>query len=211
MSPGNDVAEKLRRWEAYLQDYKLPQWEEIPDLGLYMEQVLLLLTEYLDYLPPELRADQFITAATVNNYVRNKFMPPPVKKKYYRSHIAYLIVICSLKQRLNIATIHKMLPMGISEQEVRTIYTAFANQYMLTAKYFVGLVRVIAAPIMGYEDLETEISVDRESDLISLSAILSCLSGLLAEKLLLLPEEQPEPEQKPGQEKKPGKEKKPSA
>ena len=188
MSSLPDVAEKLRRWEAYLQDYKRPQWEEIPNIGLYMEQVLQLLTEYLDYLPPELRADQFITAATVNNYVRNKFMPAPLKKKYYRSHIAYLIVICSLKQRLNIATIHKMLPMGLSEAQVRTVYTAFADQYMLTAKYFVGLVRVIAAPIMGYDDLETEISVERESDLISISAILSCLSGLLAEKLLLLPE-----------------------
>ena len=191
----HDVAEKLRRWESYLQDYKLPQWEEIPDLGLYMEQVLQLLTEYLDYLPPELRADQFITAATVNNYVRNKFMPAPLKKKYYRSHIAYLIIICSLKQRLNIATIHKMMPMGISEEQVRTIYTAFVSQYMLTAKYFVGLVRVIAAPIMGYDDLETEISVERESDLISISAILSCLSGLLAEKLLLLPELAEAPEE----------------
>ena len=188
MADTNDVAEKLRRWEAYLQDYKLPKWEEIPNIGLYMEQVLQLLTEYLDYLPPELRAEQFVTAATVNNYVRNKFMPAPLKKKYYRSHIAYLIIICALKQRLNIATIHKMLPMGISETQVRTIYTAFSDQYMLTAKYFVGLVRVIAAPIMGYEDLETEISVERESDLISISAILSCLSGLLAEKLLLLPE-----------------------
>lgn len=204
MSPINDIAEKLRRWEKYLQAYKLPQWEEIPDIGLYMEQVLQLLTEYLDYLPPELQADQLITAATVNNYVRNKFMPAPLKKKYYRSHIAYLIVICSLKQRLNIATIHKMLPMGIPEAEVRTIYTAYANQYMLTAKYFVGLVRVIAAPIMGYEDLETEISVDRGSDLIAISAIFSCLSGLLAEKLLLLPEhtEDPAPPVKPEKEKK---------
>ena len=37
------TAGKLRRWEKYLQDYRLPKWEDIPDFGLYMEQVLALL------------------------------------------------------------------------------------------------------------------------------------------------------------------------
>ena len=68
------VAGKLRRWEKYLDDFRLPRWEEIPNLGLYMEQVTVLLREYLDYLPPELKDEQFITAATINNYVRIKVM-----------------------------------------------------------------------------------------------------------------------------------------
>ena len=74
------IAGKLRRWEKYLNNYRLPEWEAIPDFGLYMEQVLALLKEYLDYLPPELKEEQFLTAATINNYVRNKFMPMPCKK-----------------------------------------------------------------------------------------------------------------------------------
>lgn len=49
------IAEKLRRWEKYLREYRLPAWEAIPDFGLYMEQVMALLTGYLDYLPPELK------------------------------------------------------------------------------------------------------------------------------------------------------------
>ena len=92
------VAGKLRRWERYLDNFRLPQWEEIPDFGLYMEQVITLLREYLDYLPPELKEEQFITAATINNYVRTKVMPEPVKRRYYRVHIAYLIIILTLKQ-----------------------------------------------------------------------------------------------------------------
>ena len=36
------VAGKLRRWEKYLDDFRLPRWEEIPNLGLYMEQVTVL-------------------------------------------------------------------------------------------------------------------------------------------------------------------------
>ena len=93
------VAGKLRRWETYLNNYRLPAWEQIPDLGLYMEQVIALLRQYLDYLPPELKDEEFITAAAINNYVRTKIMPEPVKKRYYRIHIAYLLVICTLKHK----------------------------------------------------------------------------------------------------------------
>ena len=44
------VAAKLRRWEKYLNEYRLPKWEDIPDLGLYMEQVIALLSKYLEIL-----------------------------------------------------------------------------------------------------------------------------------------------------------------
>ena len=87
MAYDNDlIAGKLRRWEKYLLNYRLPDWDEIPDFGLYMEQVITLLKQYLDYLPPELKEEQFITAATINNYVRTRVMPEPRKKKYYRTH-----------------------------------------------------------------------------------------------------------------------------
>lgn len=37
------IAGKLRRWEKYLIGFRLPAWEDIPDFGLYMEQVVDLL------------------------------------------------------------------------------------------------------------------------------------------------------------------------
>ena len=122
------VAGKLRRWETYLKHYRLPDWEQIPDLGLYMEQVIALLRQYLDYLPPELKDEEFITAAAINNYVRTKIMPEPIKKRYYRIHIAYLLVICTMKQGLSIALIQKLLPAGLPEDQVRTIYDSYAER-----------------------------------------------------------------------------------
>ena len=180
------VEMKLRRWEKYINEFRLPAWEDIPDLGLYMEQVLALLTEYLDYLPPELKDEQFITAATINNYVRNRYMPKPFKKKYYRVHIAYLVMICTLKQSLTIATLTKMIPNDIPEERVKEIYTAYRERHRIAAEFFVETVRVIAAPILGHEERRMSASVDETSDLISTYAIISGLSGLLAEKLLLL-------------------------
>lgn len=180
------IAAKLRRWEKYLDSYRLPFWDEIPDFGLYMEQVISLLKDYLDYLPPELKEEQFITAATINNYVRKKFMPEPVKKKYYRVHIAYLLIICSLKQSLSLPTLQTFLPMGLTEEELKKKYTAYVARHHVAAQYFNEQVRTAAGHILDHDDPVTSLTADNTEDLISASAIISGFARLLAEKLLLL-------------------------
>ena len=179
------IAGKLRRWEKYLDDYRLPLWSDIPDIGLYMEQVIVLLKQYLDYLPPELKEAQFITAATINNYVRKKVMPEPVKKKYYRTHIAYLIMICSLKQCLSIPTLQKMIPMGLTDDQLEETYSAYVKRHHLACKYFLEQVRMAAGGILDHEP-ESEYTADNTTDLISQVAVISGFARLLAEKLLLL-------------------------
>lgn len=180
------VAGKLRRWEKYLDNYRLPAWEEIPDFGLYMEQVIALLRQYLDYLPPELKEEQFITAATINNYVRTKIMPEPVKKRYYRIHIAYLLVICTLKQGLSIALIQRILPMGLSPEEVRRVYSAYAERHRKSAAFFTEQVRRVAGPILDHEGNDPEYSTGQTEELIISSAVIGGFARLLAEKLMLL-------------------------
>lgn len=179
------IAAKLRRWEKYLEKFRLPAWEEIPDIGLYMEQVVVILKQYLDYLPPELKEEQCITAATINNYVRTKIMPEPQKKRYYRIHLAYLIMICALKQNLSIAMIQRLIPMGLSEEEVRDTYESFVLRHRMSVAYFVEQVRIAAARILEHEDI-TRLAVEDTHQLIASAAIISGFSRLMAEKLLLL-------------------------
>ena len=102
------IGAKLRRWENYLNNFRLPQWDDLPDMDLYMDQVVMLLQRYLNFLPEDEHGNAAITASIINNYVRLKIMPPPVKKKYTRVHMAYLIMVCSLKQSVNIPYIQKM-------------------------------------------------------------------------------------------------------
>ncbi|MBO6159543.1 MAG: DUF1836 domain-containing protein [Firmicutes bacterium] len=179
------VAGKLRRWEKYLDNYRLPQWEEIPELGLYMEQVIVQLKKYLDYMPPELKEEQFITAATINNYVRMRVMPGPEKKRYYRKHIAYLIIICSLKQGMSLALVQKIIPMNIPEEEVERIYSTFIKLHAHAIQYFKDQVRLAAGTILGHEDAP-EWSLSSPQDLIVETAVVGTFSRLLSEKLLLL-------------------------
>lgn len=179
------IAGKLRRWEKYLNNYRLPDWGDIPNFGLYMEQVIDYLKQTIDYLPPELKEEQFITAATINNYVRRELMPEPVKKKYYRVHLAYLLMICTLKQCLSMATLHTMVPTEIPESEVQAIYSAYVAQHRTACRYFVRQVRAGAAKILDHETV-SETAVENTGDLITLTAVVSGFARLLAEKLLLL-------------------------
>ena len=179
------VAGKLRRWETYLENYRLPDWEEIPNFGLYMEQLTALLQDYLDYLPPELKEEQFITSATINNYVRIKVMPEPVKRRYYRIHIAYLIIILTLKHSLSIALIQKLIPMGLPEESVKELYSAYVARHSTVAHYFIEQIRANAGPILDHKDNPEGAITDTE-DLIFANAVMAGFTRLLAEKLLLL-------------------------
>ena len=186
MAYDNDlIAGKLRRWEKYLEHYQLPTWEQIPDFGLYMEQVVQLLKQYLSYLPPGLKQSQTITSAAINNYVRTKMLPEPRKKKYYRVHIAYLIMICTLKQSLSLSMLQTLLPGNLPEEDVRRAYSSFAQRHSLCAQYFVDQVKLSAAAMLDREMI-TELAVQDATELIASAAILSGLAKLFAEKLLLL-------------------------
>lgn len=181
----NDIAyvrEKLRRWETFLSSFRLPSWGEIPDFGLFMDQVTTLLTQYLDYMPPELKEDSCITRAAINNYVRLRIMPEPRKKRYYRIHIAYLLMICTLKQTLSIAVVQKLLPVGLSEAEFEPIYNTYVQQHTAASQYFIEQIHSAAAPILhGDETSEQAIS-----NMIFTAVIISGFSKLFAEKLILL-------------------------
>ena len=174
------VAGKLRRWSHYLQSYRLPTWEQIPTLGLYMDQVLTLLSGYLPFLPKKEKEEQIITTSAINNYVRMKLMPAPEKKKYSRIHIAYLIMICARKQSRSMSGSQKMLPDGVREEEVKKTYGAFVNQYTDSARVFVAMVESMAAQLLA---AETADAADVNSFVLS-TAVMTNFSRLLTTKLL---------------------------
>lgn len=181
----DNIIAELNHWDTYWKNYHLPKWEEIPNFGLYMEQVIILMKEYLDFLPSGSKDDPFITAAAVNNYVRTKVMPEPTKKKYYRIHLAYLIMICSLKQSLSIAMIQKLIPVATPEEEMQNIYSAYIQQHASSARFFQYQVEQISSAVMQKQYPEGDIA-PQVRDLVTQIALISGFSNLLAEKLLPL-------------------------
>ncbi len=176
------VAEKLRKWEGFLQEYELPTWDMLPCIELYMDQVLVLLTQYLNFLPREDGAENITTPAMVNNYVKMKVLPPPVKKRYSRVHLAYLIMVCMLKQTLGISLVQQILPADASEDTVHATYDAFVRMHKSVAAQFSAEVRAAASPAL----LSEEPADSAVGGLILQAAIAASLFKLLTEKLVSL-------------------------
>ena len=178
------VAHKLLRWDTFITDYHLPEWASIPDFGLYMDQVIVLLEQYLSFIPtPAGAKEHIVTSATINNYVRLKIMPAPVKRKYHRVHIAYLVMILTMKQSLSISDVQKVIPpMDSSEDEVLSVYEDYSENFRRLARFFNQQVQSAAEGVRS-----TEQSSDNAVELLVIeSALIAGVSKILAEKLIRL-------------------------
>ena len=64
---------------ASLAQPSIPHWDALPDLDLYMDQVIAFMEKYLSLFGDS--RDKLITPSMINNYVKLGVLPPPVKKK----------------------------------------------------------------------------------------------------------------------------------
>ena len=87
--------------------------EDIPNIDLYMDQVMVLMERYLALFSDG--KDKLITPSMINNYVKLGLIPPPVKKKYSREHLARLMTICMLKQIMPIPTLSYLTGKGAQQ------------------------------------------------------------------------------------------------
>ncbi len=93
-------------------DYVHP--EDIPNIDLYMDQVLTFLDQELGTVR-EATEDKAMTKTMINNYTKNQILPSPEKKKYSRDHMLNLIFIYYLKNFLSMKEIKTILD-PINEQ-----------------------------------------------------------------------------------------------
>ena len=98
-------------------------WDQIPDLGLYMDQVITFITRAYEPLYGE-STKGYLSAPMINNYVKNKLIPRPSGKKYSRLQIAMLIMIVALKRVCTMEDIRSMLRVE-DEEGVRSLYELF--------------------------------------------------------------------------------------
>jgi len=112
---------------------RLPRWNELPEIDLYMDQVIALMEKYLPY------NEKILTSSMINNYVKLGIMPAPIKKKYSRTHIAYLIIICCLKQVIPISDIQKLIEMRIANSSIEETLNFFSDLYDKTFKVVLSI------------------------------------------------------------------------
>ena len=87
-------------------DYVRP--DDIPNIDLYMDQVTTFMEKELASSKRH-EEDKILTKTMINNYAKNKLLPPPEKKRYSREHILMLIFIYYFKNILSINDIQTLL------------------------------------------------------------------------------------------------------
>lgn len=166
----------LRQWGADLAEIRLPRWEELPDLELYMDQVLTLVDSYLKGL---ISGDKHpaLTKAMVNNYVKLQMIPAPVRKRYNRKHLAFLIAITLLKQVLTIPEIKEGIIFQGKVDGIRPAYNLFCQMQE-------DALKIVALQAQGQATEGIFREVISPNYLAAKSATFSFATKLLAEKMI---------------------------
>ena len=86
--------------------------EDIPDISLYMDQMTSFIDEKLESFKRE-EDDKLLTKTMINNYTKNKLLPPSDKKKYTKNHVMLLILIYFYKNVLSFADIKRLCELSI--------------------------------------------------------------------------------------------------
>lgn len=140
--------EMKTRVAAPVQGFRLPRYQEVPDVGLYLEQV----TGYISNLLAPLGSIS-ITGSMISNYVKKDLVSNPVKKRYSRDQIVALICIAVAKTVLSLEDIQVLLSMQRRLGDNQTAYNFFCRELEDSLYDVFGLG---AAPAVLTADLEEE-------------------------------------------------------
>ena len=105
---GNDLKDFLAQLQEKLKSIDYVKTEDIPNIGLYMDQVTTFMDEQLEACK-RYDDDKILTKTMINNYAKNHLLPAPDKKKYSKEHLLLLIYIYYYKSILSIGDIQSLL------------------------------------------------------------------------------------------------------
>ena len=117
-----------------IRDFQLPRYDQLPGMGLYLEQTTKYINGYLAPLGcPE------VTSSMVSNYVKKGLIPNPVRKQYEPVHIAYLFFVALVKNLVAIEDIALLIKMQQSSYPLPVSYDFFCGTLENALRYIFGL------------------------------------------------------------------------
>jgi len=105
---GMSALEELRELKERLERERPTAWEELPDIALYMDQLI-------SYMPRQLirfQGGEVLTSAMVNNYIKDGLVPRAAGKRYGPVHLGCLTAVCALKKVLSVREMRTLMEAG---------------------------------------------------------------------------------------------------
>ncbi len=117
-----------------IKNFNLPKYNEIPNVGLYLEQTAKYISEYLEPLQ-----QLALTGSMISNYVKKGLVSNPIKKQYNREQIAYLIFIAIAKSVLSIEDIKLTIEIQKKSYSSEMAYNYFETELKNVINYVFGI------------------------------------------------------------------------
>lgn len=118
-----------------IEEFRLPRYTQIPDVGLYLEQVVRYVNSHLAIL-----GEPALTSSMVSNYVKQRLIPAPQKKLYTAQHLARLLFIAVVKPVVPLDGLRMMFGIQEDSYALCTAYDYFCDEFenMLFAAFGVA-------------------------------------------------------------------------
>ena len=107
-----------------IQSFHLPAYHEIPDVGLYLDQVTRYINDSLQPL-----GQPTVTSSMLSNYVKKGYVARPVRKQYFRDQIGYFFFMSLTKQVLPLEHIHTLFTIQQGSYTAENAYENFRIRF----------------------------------------------------------------------------------
>ena len=121
----------------------MPEYNGVYATGLYVSTALntvvgiaMLVCVIVGTIMSIIAFVKFMTHKTDDGNLCPAVFTVVSQRKYYRVHIAYLIMILTMKQSISISDVQKILPADSSEDCVWSVYEAYSEKFRQLALFF---------------------------------------------------------------------------
>ncbi len=175
----DNIQEEIQNFREDILEFHIPRWEELPDMELYMDQVVKYIENNIS-LFSDISNEKIITPAMINNYVKLNLIPKPIKKRYNKTHLAYLIAISILKYVFSIGEIRDGILFQSNLNGEKMAYNSFCEEQESALKYLVSQIKP-----KSQTDKEDNLDLNQDNLAIKMST-LSFASKIIGEKIIEL-------------------------
>ena len=115
--------EELAELKRRLATERPDSWDELPDIPLYMDQVV----SYLARQHISFEEGEGLTSAMINNYIKDGLLSRANGKKYEQEHLAFLTAITAMKQVLSVREMHALASISREGRDNKRVYDFFCK------------------------------------------------------------------------------------
>ena len=126
--------ETRQRIADSVKDFSLPRYQDLPNMGLYLEQTTNYLSECLSPV-----IDTPFTTSMISNYVKKGLISSPVKKMYNRDQIAQLMFIVMAKNVISLDNLYNFMRLQERTYAIPRAYNYYCAEFENVLHYVFGI------------------------------------------------------------------------